>query len=465
MSHAGLATSKEIGRPTRFPSGACTRRGRPLGATHLRFEVNMPAKQARASFDYPDFAEYELRHNPGYDFLRMLDWCVKADATAFDAIFPAYARSPIAILLAGAAIEGYLNYAGHALVPDWEHCVRTAKTFSQKLKRIFTAREKTVVLDSGVYQRAIALVTFRGSLAHPRFTHTVEARESPPPTQFDHVEADYPATRVLEIATSFRDSFLADVGLDDLWWRQHYAEIPRPTSKPSLNFAGSTNHRGTSKRRKRLVDQRSDAMFDAITEDRLLKMTDQERRWLSNVKRALFDSDQALLSGKPQNRCMEDLCKGIDVAKTLRRSLRGEDISTKDNKARFLEFVYLDVPPPKGGKNEIPLLDARTKQVEMYSFAELLYAVRCMAIHENDNLDAAVQSHYHIRLDWNMRAPEQWLGIIENGNVTVNARTVSHRLREVLAKFITGIDGIISATEGRGFTITGNPPLGSIRPS
>lgn len=191
----------------------------------------MPAKRARKTFDYPDFAEYDLRHNPGRDFLRMLEWCAKADAPAFDAVFAAYARSPIAILLAGAAIEGYVNYAGHAVVPKWDAYIKTARTFSEKLKRVFAERKKTVALDSGVYQRTIALLTFRGSLAHPRFTQHIEKRDSPPPTLFDHIEADYPASRVLEIATAFRDRFLADVGLDDLWWKQAYAAIPKPTTK------------------------------------------------------------------------------------------------------------------------------------------------------------------------------------------------------------------------------------------
>ncbi len=130
------------------------------------------------------------------------------------------------------AIEGYVNYAGHAVVPDWDAYVKSAKTFSDKLKHVFAERKKTVVLDSGVYQRTIALLTFRGSLAHPRFTRHIEKRNSPPPTLFDHIEADFPASRVLEIATAFRDRFLADVGLDDLWWKQGYAEISKPTTKP-----------------------------------------------------------------------------------------------------------------------------------------------------------------------------------------------------------------------------------------
>jgi hypothetical protein len=177
--------------------------------------------------EYPDFAEYELHHNPGYDFLRMLRWCAEADETAFAAMFAAYSRSPIAVLLGGAAIEGYLNYAGHALVQDWPNYVKTTKTFSDKLKRIFKDRKPGVSLGSGIYQETIVLLNFRGSLAHPRFTDHVEKRDSPPPTLFDHVEADFPASRVLDIATRFRDSFLGDVGLEDLWWRQSYSEILR----------------------------------------------------------------------------------------------------------------------------------------------------------------------------------------------------------------------------------------------
>ncbi len=205
-------------------------------------------------------------------------------------------------------------------------------------------------------------------------------------------------------------------------------------------------------------------MFDGISEDRFLKMTDQERRWLNNIKKAVYASDQALLSGRPQDRCLEELCKALDAAKTLRRSLRGEDVSPKDHKKRFIDFVHLDVPPPRDGKGELPLFDARSQTVEMYSFAKLVYAIRCITTHENDNLDAAEHPDYHIRLDWNMGAPPQWLGIIEDGRVTINAKIMSHRLREILVKFITGIEGMIAFDGGGAVTFTTDSPLGSIRP-
>ena len=188
----------------------------------------MPAKRGKEDFDYPEFAEYDLQHNPGYDFLRMLGWCAKADEQAFRAVFAAYSRDPIAILLGGAAIEGYVNYAGHSIVHDWASQVKITKTFSEKLKLIFEKRGSRPRLDSGIYQETIELIKFRGSLAHPRFNHHIEKRDSPPPTIFDHVEVDYPAKRVLELATQFRDTFLADVGLEDMWWKQGYSETVRP---------------------------------------------------------------------------------------------------------------------------------------------------------------------------------------------------------------------------------------------
>lgn len=195
----------------------------------------MPAKRAAKTFDYPDFAEYDLRHNPGYDFLRMLGQCAEADETAFRAVFAPYSRHPIAILLGGAAMEGYVSYVGHAVVPDWASFVTPRMTFSEKLKGIFKVRGKNVSLGSGIYQQAIALAKFRGSLAHPRFTHHIEQRDSPPPNLFDHIEADYPAARVFDIVTRFRETFLGDVGLDDLWWIQKYDEVILPNRNPRVH--------------------------------------------------------------------------------------------------------------------------------------------------------------------------------------------------------------------------------------
>jgi hypothetical protein len=185
----------------------------------------MPAPHGNIEPGYPSFAEYELRHNPGFDFLRMLKWCVAADEKEFHGMFASYARAPIAVLLGSAAIEGYINYAGALIVPNWAGFVKTTKTSGDKLKEIFKARKAGVDLGSGVYQKTTALLNFRGSLAHPRFTHHIEERSTPPPTIFDHTQFDYPASKVLCIVEDFKAALLADLKIDDLWWNQRYGEI------------------------------------------------------------------------------------------------------------------------------------------------------------------------------------------------------------------------------------------------
>ena len=188
----------------------------------------MPAPHGTKEFDYPEFARYDMRHNPGYDFVRMLGWCNEVSEEDFRKVFAGYARNPLAVLLGGAAVEGYVNYAGHAVVPQWDAYIKTPRTIAEKLKCIFAAREAAIDLGSGIYQQTIAFIKFRGSLAHPRFVHHIEERHAPPPTIFDHTDFDYPAARVWKVVKGFRDQFLTDVGLEDLWWRQGYAEILLP---------------------------------------------------------------------------------------------------------------------------------------------------------------------------------------------------------------------------------------------
>src|SRR5262245_31748493 len=129
-------------------------------------------------------------------------------------------------------------------------------------------------------------------------------------------------------------------------------------------------------------------MFTGITPARLLNMTEQEQRWLDNLKKAFYESDRAYLEDCPHDECFPALCKAVDTAKTLRRSLRGEDVSSKDNKKRFLEFLNCELPSPEVGGVRVDLVDARTGKAISYSFAELVYDIRCM-VHENENLNAA----------------------------------------------------------------------------
>src|SRR6266480_3788567 len=74
-----------------------------VAAAQLVLVRAMPAPHGTNEFDYPEFARYDMRHNPGYDFVRMLGWCNEASKEDFRKVFAGYARNPLAVLLGGAA--------------------------------------------------------------------------------------------------------------------------------------------------------------------------------------------------------------------------------------------------------------------------------------------------------------------------------------------------------------------------
>lgn len=211
-------------------------------------------------------------------------------------------------------------------------------------------------------------------------------------------------------------------------------------------------------------------MFSEIAQERFGQLTAQEERLLDNVKKAFRDSDAHYTGGRVED-CMEPMCRAIDVAKTLRRSLRGEDTSPRHNEDRFKEFLALEIPAARPGALPLYLVDARSGQTRQYSYADLVYKIRCM-VHENENLHAAENPDYHILLEWGQaQPPPDWfrqglMGVIQDGRITLHGPLVWERLREVMSKFITGIDMMIAFMKGAdSFGITIRPPLGSVRPS
>jgi hypothetical protein len=210
-------------------------------------------------------------------------------------------------------------------------------------------------------------------------------------------------------------------------------------------------------------------MFSGIDEGRFGRLTAQEERLLDNVRKAFCDSDALYTRGRPQD-AMEPMCRAIDTAKTLRRSLRGEDTSPAHNGPRFREFLALEIPAARPGAMPLYLEDARTGEVRQYSYADLVYAIRCMT-HENENLHAAEETDYHILLEWGLGPnPPLWFqqglaGVTSNGRIILNGHDIWRRLRELMAKFITGIDAMIAFANGADrFSMGIDPPLGSIRP-
>ena len=204
-------------------------------------------------------------------------------------------------------------------------------------------------------------------------------------------------------------------------------------------------------------------MFSGFDGQRVLTMSEQEKRWFDNIKKAFYASDLALQSGDPEDDCLQELLKAIDTAKTLRRSLRGDDVSHRENKKRFIEFLALEILPPNPDAKKVELRDRLTKEKREYNLGDVIYAIRCM-VHENENLNAAEGIDHHILLDWSHPHRAGFI-VIEDERFICNAYLLANRLREVLAKFITGIEGMLAfATNADSFSITIRPDLGSIWP-
>jgi len=202
-------------------------------------------------------------------------------------------------------------------------------------------------------------------------------------------------------------------------------------------------------------------MFQGLDRARVVAMTDQEHRWFDNIKKAIFEADTAYCEGRPEDRCFEELCKAVDTAKTLRRSLLGEKHTNANNKKLFTEFLDFELPSPNDGGMNLTLYDNRRGESTQYSFSMLIYAIRCM-IHENENLNAAEQPDFHVLLDWTMSEHDRCGGVLGNGTITLNARAIWFRLREIVTKFVWGLEAVIAIEKQQSFNMSRD--LCSIRP-
>jgi hypothetical protein len=146
----------------------------------------------------------------------------------------------------------------------------------------------------------------------------------------------------------------------------------------------------------------------------------------------------------------------------LKRSLRGEDTSHYNNRDRFIEFLGLEIPCARPGSSGFKLRDTESGTLREYTLGEIIYDIRCM-IHENENLNAAEDVDYYILLDWSVRNPIYFAEVV-NGRLLCNGFFLWNRLREVLSKFITGVESMISLAKQQSFCITIRPEIGAIRP-
>lgn len=201
-----------------------------------------------------------------------------------------------------------------------------------------------------------------------------------------------------------------------------------------------------------------DPFWLGITLDVVREMGPQDQRRLNNLKKAILQCDEAMQQGRYEDDSLAALCRGIEVAQKLRRSLLGcpEDQLHRNSKRHFLEFLRMLIPHevaatfPKDPS--LPLPPAHP------TIADAAYEVRCKAVHENETLNAAEHSDHHILIDWELLPPH--LGRTVGDTHYFSGVILMQRLRAALAPFVTFMDSV----QKGGFSVSLFPALGSIRP-
>lgn len=197
-------------------------------------------------------------------------------------------------------------------------------------------------------------------------------------------------------------------------------------------------------------------MFESIDHSRLVNLSSREQRWLDNLKKAFHRSDLEVQTRRPEDYCLPELFKAVDVAKTLHNSLQGKRVSRQNNKDQFVRFLALSIPSLNAPLPPIVV----NGQKKIYSLGDIVYEIRC-AIHENENLNAAESTDHQILLDWSGQ-----IAFVEvrANRILCDALFLWGRLGEILSKFITVIDSANAIAKGESFSITTRPGLGAIKP-
>lgn len=216
---------------------------------------------------------------------------------------------------------------------------------------------------------------------------------------------------------------------------------------------------------KHRADLHSHPLIGSPSTERVLSMDKAELRLLDNAKRALHDCDILVKAERIEDCCIEILLKGLDAARKLRQKFTGRT-TEQYNRTYFIALLETSIPSPAQSGATFEIRSTKTGAIVPRSVSEIIYdEVRCLMIHENDNLNEAELEgiNHPVKLRWGVPT-EDFVLSHDNGVMVINGMLLLRRLREILSHFITSVEAIKSFAETGKATITVNPPIGSIKP-
>ena len=180
------------------------------------------------TFEFPKYAEFHLRHNPGHDFVLFSRMLANAPTEKFNQVFAAEARNPLGVIVAACAIEGYIHFVGKQVDKDWDEFTKQNNAVKDRIEHIYSLLQKPVDFGSGLIQQVTQLFKTRRALVHPQLQRTKAEGSSPPQTVFERVDTDFPAAKSWEIAKDFRETILRDSNVKDFWHTTGFVEKDDP---------------------------------------------------------------------------------------------------------------------------------------------------------------------------------------------------------------------------------------------
>jgi len=171
----------------------------------------------------------------------------------------------------------------------------------------------------------------------------------------------------------------------------------------------------------------------------MLNLTTEEARLLENVKTAYEDFSQDFIA-KKHPKALRALMNGFDAAATLYASLMGKPITRQHNKRKYVDFLMSATP-----KNDqtITLFRRDKKQAERFTFADMVYEVRCQMDHAYEDLDSRhpqVDNHVVLSWSWNefVARPGWTLPMLvhPSDKIAINAYSLIEKLASVVHGFV-----------------------------
>jgi hypothetical protein len=199
-------------------------------------------------------------------------------------------------------------------------------------------------------------------------------------------------------------------------------------------------------------------MIPGVALTRIMKMSPEEERLLQNVEKAIRSCDDDINTNRQKDTCIPTLLNGIDAAAKLRGSLAGT--IGLNNQETFVAFLETAIPSANMSGTELTLFSRRYKKEITVSISQLIYQIRCIVVHENENLDEAECLTHMVRLRWDALSVDFICLCEPTDYVVVNAFTLMRRLREILSLFVSGLKSMKTARETGKVSFSINLELG-----